>query len=361
MSRSRSGELGLLAVLAGLVCLTTLFGLFAVVSLAEVLGPTETRIGRTLEQSSVSWDRRVCGTRDTFANRARRCATFDVPAGAVTGEFPDNETWVVVFSEGGTDPGDVAGRAGTELEVTVSNLTGRVVGLDNGRTFESTWSRATSIDFIVPVAFGVILVIALVVVEVIRRRNGQGFRQLPRSLVIGSLFGAFVLGAFGTWWGMLRSLDQYRAPSSADFYGAAVANPYDFAPTADEADDRADAVEMEDRRVVVRSLSGEELSDDLGSFVARHEGNKVVLLTVPKAGADRILRLRLIAELPSGESLTADTCEDEVSYPTEVGIDDEILVGLFCLPELPSDTAFRVSADREGVSRGWPIEPHLIS
>ncbi len=353
---SRRQQVVQLIVLSGLTAFTVLFGLWGSLSVAEAIGPSETQRGRVLERSSFEWTNQSCFFDQPAPVRLITrgpCTTFSTPAGAVTGEFPDGETWVVLGDDTGTSPSDVASRPGQELDVTTSLLTGRIIALDNGRSFESRWSQIRTLGTIVVIGFGSFMIVMMALLLRMRRKRGQSFDQLPRAAVIGAFGTAIALGALGAWVGAIQALNQYRVPSSADRYGALIANPYDFAGSAEAAADAGRAIEIPGESVTVRALEADEVTPEVQSIL--DEESRPIVAVVAEARR-RLLLVEVLAD--SGEVVVeAEPCELE--FPTPIGVDDRVSAGLYCLPA-DVDPASTILIRVNGGAAGLPIAAPLL-
>ncbi len=342
--QTRTQEAVQLAVMAGLAAFTSLFGLWAIVSVAEAIGPSETRTGRVLQTSSFEWTSTSCDFSGSTAARIDGpCREFATPAGAVTGEFTDGDTWVVLDSEEGTSPSDVARRPGWEIAVTISRLTGRVTALDNGGTLDPRWSRIGSLGTVTVIVVGTLMTLTMAVLFRLRRRFGHSFGQLPRSVVIVAFALAVGIGAVGVWIGAVRSHHQYRVPSSADRYQGLIADPYAYTGTSDTAQERGRVVEVPRVNVVVRALEASEIVPEVRSAIEAEDRPIIALVTEPMWSGRGLSNLRVIVDDGDGGDIEAEACGG-LEYPTSIGVDDRVLAGLFCLPIGYDSATVRIAA-----------------
>ncbi|MEM9037581.1 MAG: hypothetical protein AAGD18_23515 [Actinomycetota bacterium] len=331
----RGQRIGMVAVVAMLSAFLGLFGVGAVFLLVETVGPSSTESGRVLERSDESYERTVC--RDRRAGfYVGRCRTVTVPNGVVAGELANGDTWVVI----GQDAYDEAPTVGSELEVGISSITGRVTSFDGPRSFDDGWSRAGSLESIVVIGFGLVLIAAIVVIVVVWRRRDQPFPLSTRSLVLAST-GGFVVGLAGMAWLFFIAPGQYDPLTSEERYGGGdlLADPFTFAGTERDAEEAGLIIEFGFGAITpfdARIATPDEWGPGMDGIAAELTPVLVIADGLTRAPIDLIVRG--VGE--SGEPFDPVPCgADLPDYPIAISADDTVTAGVFCLDRPPADGA----------------------
>ncbi len=294
--------------------MTALIGGFALFHAAEANSSSDVQTGRVIDR--VEGERTVTNCSGTRSRTSCRSTTY--PTFTVIGEREDGTAWLVV----GEGPYRAMGGERGEVEVSTSDLTGRVVGLVGA---DDEWKQPTAryatIGFAV-LGFWSLLLLAY---EAARRggRWTMGRFERPELLVIipgvmVGLFGvAFLTG--GREWGL-------DVITSADLDSTFIADPFDYAIVQDEASVRGGGSTVNETFTAGftphTTVGVDHLVDEVrDAWLAADEVFAIPLL---RAGRPPVTlgRVEFAVEHPSGTYEPIDCPDSLLSFPESIDAED---------------------------------------
>ena len=297
--------------LSGVVVVLVFFAAFAVFHAVEASGSSDVQAGRVLDRSE--------GER-TVTNCSRRgsCRSTTYPTYTVIGEREDGTAWLVV----GEGPFRAMGGERGEVEVTTSDLTGRVVALAGA---DDGWDRPVS-GFAWFGFFALAFCSLLVVAYERARRTGRWamgrFERLELlAIVPGSLIGLFGVAyvTVGNTWGL-------EVLTSSELESTFIADPFDYAIVQEDASVRGGGITVNETFTAgftPHTVVGvDHLNDEVRTALASELDTFAIPLLREGRPNVTLGRVEFEIEHSSGNYVAIDCPDGLLSFPADIDEDD---------------------------------------